>query len=151
MQLAKRTDIHQLLESSLAICRPELEHHAITVATQYDNNCPHVNINEDGITQVLLNLFYNAIEAMATGGTLTIQTEYPQEKEVIHLRVQNDGPSIPPEDIPMLFDPFYTTKQKGTGLGLYISQKILAEHQGRIEVDPNLEIGTAFIVSLPVH
>ncbi|MYA71484.1 GAF domain-containing protein [Candidatus Poribacteria bacterium] len=151
MQLAKRTDIHQLLESSLAICRPELEHHAITVATQYDNNCPQVNINEDGITQVLLNLFYNAIEAMDTGGTLTIQTEYPPEKEIIHVRVQNDGPSIPPEDIPMLFDPFYTTKQKGTGLGLYISQKILAEHQGRIEVDPNLEVGTAFVVSLPVH
>ena len=151
MQLAKRTDIHQLLENSLAICRPELEHHAITVATQYDNNCPHVNISEDGVTQVLLNLFYNAIEAMDTGGTLTIQTEYPPEKEIIRVRVQNDGPRIPPEDIPMLFDPFYTTKQKGTGLGLYISQKILAEHQGHIEVDANLEVGTAFVMSLPVH
>ncbi|MCY4553826.1 MAG: ATP-binding protein [Candidatus Poribacteria bacterium] len=151
MQLAKQTDIHQLLESSLAICRPELEHQAITVATQYDTNCPQVNINEDGITQVLLNLFYNAIEAMDTGGTLTIQTEYPLEKEVIHVRVQDDGPGIPSEDIPMLFDPFYTTKQKGTGLGLYISQKILAEHQGSIEVDPNLEVGTAFVMSLPAH
>ena len=151
MQLAKRTDIHQLLESSLATCRPELEHHVITVATQYDNNCPQVNINEDGITQVLLNLFYNAIEAMDTEGTLTIQTEYLPEKEVIHVRVQDDGPGILPEDMPMLFDPFYTTKQKGTGLGLYISQKILAEHQGHIEVDPNLEVGTAFVMSLPAH
>ncbi|MXV73680.1 GAF domain-containing protein [Candidatus Poribacteria bacterium] len=151
MQVAKRTDIHQLLEESLTICRPELEHHAITVATQYDSDCPQVNINEDGITQVLLNLFYNAIEAMNTEGTLAIQTEYLPAKEVIHVRVQDDGPGIPSEDIPMLFDPFYTTKQKGTGLGLYISQKILAEHQGGIEVDSNLEVGTAFVMSLPVN
>ena len=151
MQAAKQTDIHQLLDNSLAICRPELEFHVITVATQYDTNCPQVNINEDGITQVLLNLFYNAIEAMDTEGTLTIQTEYLSESEVVRVRIQDDGPGIPAEDIPMLFDPFYTTKQKGTGLGLYISQKILAEHQGSIEVDASLEIGTAFIVSLPVH
>ena len=151
MQAAKQTDIHHLLDNSLAICRPELELHAITVATQYDTNCPQVNINEDGITQVLLNLFYNAIEAMDTGGTLTIQTEYLSESEVVCVRIQDDGPGIPAEDIPMLFDPFYTTKQKGTGLGLYISQKILAEHHGSIEVDANLEIGTAFIVSLPVQ
>ena len=151
MQAAKQVDIHQLLEGSLATCRPELEHHAIKVDTQYDSNCPQLKINEDGITQVLLNLFYNAIEAMDAGGTLTIQTEYLSETEVVRVRVQDDGPGILTEDIPMLFDPFYTTKQKGTGLGLYISQKILAEHQGSIEIDANLETGTAFIVLLPTH
>ncbi|RKU15172.1 hypothetical protein C6500_20980 [Candidatus Poribacteria bacterium] len=150
MEVAKRSDIHQLLDSSLAICRPELELRATTVITQYDD-CPEVNVNEDGITQVLLNLFYNAIEAMDTEGTLAIQTEYVPETETVHVRVQDDGPGISPEDVPMLFDPFYTTKQKGTGLGLYISQKILAEHRGSIEVDANLEVGTAFVMSLPVH
>ena len=88
---------------------------------------------------------------MDAEGTLTIQTEHLPESEVIRVQIQDNGPGIPAEDIPMLFDPFYTTKQKGTGLGLYISQKILAEHQGSIEVDANLEIGTAFIVSLPAH
>ena len=150
MRAAKRTDIHQLLDSSLAICRPELEHQAITVITQY-GTCPEVNVNEDGITQVILNLFYNAIEAMDTEGTLTIQTEYVPETEVVLMRVQDDGPGIPREDIPMLFDPFYTTKQKGTGLGLHISQRILAEHRGSIQVDENLEVGTAFVMSLPVY
>ncbi len=149
MDIAKRSDIHQLLDSSLAICRPELELRAITIITQYDD-CPEVNVNEDGITQVLLNLFYNAIEAMDTDGTLAIQTKYVPETETVLVRVQDDGPGISPEDVPMLFDPFYTTKQKGTGLGLYISQKILAEHRGSIEVDANLEVGTAFVISLPV-
>ena len=150
MEVAKRSDIHQLLDSSLAICRPELELRATTVITQY-SDCPEVNVNEDGIIQVLLNLFYNAIEAMDTDGTLTIQTEYVSEIGIVHVRVQDDGPGISSEDIPMLFDPFYTTKQKGTGLGLYISQKILAEHRGSIEVDANLEVGTAFVMTLPVH
>ena len=150
MEVAKQSDIHQLLDNSLAICRPELELRTTTVITQY-GDCPEVNVNEDGITQVLLNLFYNAIEAMDTEGALTIQTEYVPETGIVHVRVQDDGPGISPEDIPMLFDPFYTTKQKGTGLGLYISQKILAEHRGNIEVDANLEVGTAFIMSLPVH
>ena len=150
MEVAKRSDIHQLLDSSLAICRPELELRATTVITQYDD-CPEVHVNEDGITQVLLNLFYNAIEAMDTEGTLAIRTEYVPETETVHVRVQDDGPGISPEDVPMLFDPFYTTKQKGTGLGLYISQKILAKHRGSIEVDANLEVGTAFVMSLPVH
>ena len=150
MEVAKRSDIHQLLDSSLAICRPELELRATTVITQYDD-CPEVNVNEDGITQVLLNLFYNAIEAMDTEGTVAIQTEYVPETDTVHVRVQDNGPGIAPEDVPMLFDPFYTTKQKGTGLGLYISQKILAEHRGSIEVEANLEVGTAFVMSLPVH
>ena len=150
MEVAKQSDIHQLLDNSLTICRPELELRATTVITQY-SDCPEVNVNQDGITQVILNLFYNAIEAMDTEGTLTIQTEYVSETEAVHVRVQDDGPGIPPADIPMLFDPFYTTKQKGTGLGLYISQKILAEHRGSIEVDADLEIGTAFVMTLPVH
>ena len=150
MEVAKQSDIHQLLDNSLAICRPELDLRETTVITQY-GDCPEINVNEDGITQVILNLFYNALEAMDTEGTLTIQTEYIPETGVVHVRVQDDGPGIPSEDIPMLFDPFYTTKQKGTGLGLYISQKILAEHRGNIEVDADLEVGTAFVMSLPVN
>ncbi len=149
LEVAKRIDIHQLLGNSLAICRPELNKQAIRVVTEYDT-CPQVNVNEDGITQVLLNLFYNAIEAMERGGTLTIQTEYLKAAAAVHLRVQDNGPGIPPDDVPLLFDAFYTTKQKGTGLGLYISQKILDEHEGSIEVDATLETGTAFVITFPV-
>ena len=86
MQVAKETDINELLNNSLAICRPELEQHEITVVKEYDTNCPQLNINEDGITQVLLNLFYNAIEAMDIDGTLTIQTTYQPEAKTVHVR-----------------------------------------------------------------
>ena len=150
MEFAKHSDIHELLEESLAICRAELERQDIHIVTEYEETAyPAVNVNPDGITQVLLNLFYNAIEAMQTGGTLKIQAEYRHSAKSVLLRVQDTGPGIAPDEVPHLFHPFYTTKQKGTGLGLYISRKILEEHGGSIDVDASLAIGTAFVITLP--
>lgn len=170
MEFAKPCDIHKLLEDSLAICCAELERHAIEVVTEYKQcpseetanpqKCPPdalrspkyptVNVNVDGITQVLLNLFYNAIEAMQSDGCLKIQTEYRESEGMVSIRVQDSGPGIAPDDVQRLFHPFYTTKQKGTGLGLYISRNIVEEHGGRIEVDATLAVGTAFVMTLPV-
>ena len=144
---AEPCNIHELLDNCLATYQPELDRYNINVVREY-TECPSVNINQDGITQVILNLFSNAMEAMGTQGTLTIQTG--TEAEAVYIRVQDTGSGIPSNEVPHLFDAFYTTKQKGTGLGLYISQKILAEHEGSIEVDANLTTGTAFIITLPV-
>ncbi len=145
---AELCDAHKLLDNCLATYQPEFDRQNINVVREY-GECPLVYINQDGITQVVLNLFSNAIEAMEDGGTLTIQTYTEAESENVYIRFQDTGPGIPSGDVPNLFDAFYTTKQKGTGLGLYISQKILAEHGGSIEVDANLATGTAFIISLP--
>ena len=170
MEFAKPCDIHKLLEDSLAICRAELERHAIEVVTEYKQRTreetgnhqkrplnalrnpkyPAVNVNADGVTQVLLNLFYNAIEAMPSGGCLRIQTEYRDIEEMVCIRVQDTGLGIAPDDVQRLFHPFYTTKQKGTGLGLYISRNIVEEHGGSIEVDATLAVGTAFVITLPL-
>ena len=140
--------IDKLLDNCLATYQPELDRYNIEIVRDY-TECPPVKINQDGITQVVFNLFSNAIEAMETGGTLTINT-YTQEKlETVNIRIQDTGPGILPNEIPHLFDAFYTTKQKGTGLGLYISQKILALHEGNVAVDAELSTGTAFIISLP--
>ena len=87
---------------------------------------------------------------METGGTLTIDTDFSDETETTRIRIQDTGPGISASDVQNLFDAFYTTKQKGTGLGLYISQKILAEHGGSIQVDAELSTGTAFIISMPI-
>ena len=145
---AELCNVHELLDNCLATYQPEFDRYNISVVREYAA-CPSVHINQDGITQVLLNLFSNAIEAMEDGGTLTIQTYTQAESENVYIRFQDTGPGIPSGDIQNLFDAFYTTKQKGTGLGLYISQKILAEHEGSIEVDTSLSSGTAFIITLP--
>lgn len=146
---AEHCKIDKLLDHCLATYQPEFDRNNINVVRDY-TDCPIVQINQDGITQVIFNLFSNAIEAMEIGGTLTIKT-YMQEEDIktVNIRIQDTGNGISPNEIPHLFDAFYTTKQKGTGLGLYISQKILALHEGSVNVDANLKTGSAFIISLP--
>ncbi|MYF55945.1 GAF domain-containing protein [Candidatus Poribacteria bacterium] len=145
---AEQCDIHELLDSCIATYQPEFDQYEIDVIRKY-SKCPSINVNQDAMTQVILNLFSNAIEAMEKGGTLTINTDYSDQTETTRIRIQDTGLGISESDIQNLFDAFYTTKQKGTGLGLYISQKILAEHGGSIEVDAELSTGTAFIISIP--
>jgi two-component system sensor histidine kinase HydH len=115
----------------------------------HDEDCPLILINADGLTQVFLNLFRNAIESMENSGVLSVQTSYDTEQGVIQIRIQDTGRGISPQHASRLFDPFYTTKQKGTGLGLSISQQIVEEHDGTIEVDVTQPQGTAFVITLP--
>ena len=117
---------------------------------RFADDCPVVAVNADGITQVLLNLFRNAIESMEVDGVLTVQTAYNSVIQVVQIYIKDTGPGISPDVASRLFDPFYTTKQKGTGLGLAISQQIVEEHGGSIEVDVTESQGAMFIVTLPV-
>jgi len=142
--------ISDLIDNSLSICQPELDRDNIRVEKCFADDCPLVSVNDDGITQVLLNLFRNAIESMEDGGILTIQTTYNSTIQVVQIYITDTGRGIPPDVASRLFDPFYTTKQKGTGLGLAISQQIVEEHGGTIEVDITETPGATFIVTLPV-
>ncbi len=145
---AEPCNIHKLIDDCIATYQPEFDRYEINVIRNYAK-CPTINVNQDRITQVIFNLFSNAIEAMEKGGTLTIDTDCSDETETTRIRIQDTGHGISASDVQNLFDAFYTTKQKGTGLGLYISQKILAEHGGSIQVDAELSTGTAFIISMP--
>ena len=141
--------VDELIDDSLSICQPELDANHIRVERLHDD-CPPAVLDADGMTQVLLNLFRNAIEAMDGGGVLTIHTQHDPANQTVQIRVQDTGRGISPAHASRLFDPFYTTKQKGTGLGLAISHRILEEHGGTIKVDVTQPQGTAFIITLPV-
>ena len=146
----KPNAIGDLIGNSLSICQPELDQYNIRVEQVIADDCPLVAVNADGMTQVLLNLFRNAVESMEAGGVLTIQTLYNSETRTVQIRIEDTGRGIPPDVASRLFDPFYTTKQKGTGLGLAISQQIVEEHGGTIEVDVTQSQGATFIITLPV-
>ena len=146
----KLGSIDDLIDNSLSICQPELDRDNIRLETKFTDDCPLVSMNADGMTQVLLNLFRNAIESMEDGGVLTIQTTCDSMAQVVQIYIKDTGRGIPPDVASRLFDPFYTTKQKGTGLGLAISQQIVEEHGGAIEVDITEPQGATFIVTLPV-
>ena len=143
--------IQVLIDESLSICEPEFSQNRIRVDFEHDESCPLVPINTDGLTQVFLNLFRNAIESMENGGVLSVRTSYDAAQGAVHVRIQDTGRGISPQLASQLFDPFYTTKQKGTGLGLSISQQIVEEHDGTIEVDVTQPQGTAFVITLPAQ
>ena len=126
------------------------------VVLQLAEVLPRVRGDAEQLRQVFLNLGLNALEAMNGGGTLTIGTgRRPFRRRgdagaFVEVRFHDTGPGIPREQMKNLFIPFFTTKEKGTGLGLPISQRIVTQHGGVIEVRSERGKGTTFTVSLPV-
>jgi signal transduction histidine kinase len=96
-----------------------------------------------------VNLIKNAIQAMTKGGVLKVQTDPGVEGVVVS--VVDTGGGIPQEQINRIFEPFYTTKKKGTGLGLMIVQRIVGDHRGRIDVESHVGKGTVFRIWLPLY
>jgi len=105
------------------------------------------------IQQCLMNLIFNAIESMPDGGKLTIEGTLDEEIDTVRITVADEGQGIKPEDLPRIFEPFYTTKVegKGVGLGLSMTYGIIREHKGTLEVNSQVGEGTVFKIKLPSH
>jgi len=99
--------------------------------------------------QVFLNLVLNAIEAMPGGGRLGVYTSRTSGPAGVSIAFADTGQGIEAQDLPHLFDPFYTTRARGLGLGLYVSHNVVEEHGGHIEVESRLGEGSTFAVWLP--
>ena len=99
--------------------------------------------------QVFLNLVLNAVEVMPNGGQLLIRARRTDEPEGVLITFCDTGPGIPPEGLARLFEPFYTTKEGGLGLGLYVTYSIVNAHGGYIDVESQVGKGTTFSVRLP--
>jgi two-component system, sporulation sensor kinase E len=141
--------LNYVVEKTLGILRPELENRGLAVKEKLARDLPDAPLDAGQIQQVLVNLIKNAMQAMTKGGTLTLQTG--QGAEGVWLSVTDTGGGIPEEQINRIFEPFYTTKKKGTGLGLMIVQRIVRAHGGRIEIESNVGRGTSFRIWLPTH
>jgi nitrogen-specific signal transduction histidine kinase len=149
-------NVNQVLEEALRLLESTLEGARIAVVRRYDPAVPAVAGDPDGLLQVFLNLVRNGIEAMANGGELTVRTRFervaPQcgGRAAAVAEVADRGSGISPEAQRHLFNPFFTTKDGGTGLGLPISMRIVEEHGGTIEVHSRIGEGTTFRVLLPL-
>jgi signal transduction histidine kinase len=143
-------DLNATVEHAIRLVEPELQHANIQLKKRYAVNLPSVLGNRSQLQQVLLNLVFNAKDAMPEGGSLTLGTE-TKDGQVL-LSCSDTGLGIPHQQLNLVFDPFFTTKEvgKGVGLGLYVCQRIVQEHRGRIEVESTVGRGTTFTVSLPL-
>ena len=143
----KEIDIPEGLESTLVILRHKIKQ-GITIEREYDRSLSHIETYPSELNQVWTNLMDNAIDAMNGEGILRLKT-YGNDDHLV-VEIGDNGPGIPAEVLPRLFEPFYTTKEpgKGTGLGLHVSYVIVQKHRGKIEVQSQPG-DTRFIVSLP--
>jgi signal transduction histidine kinase len=114
-----------------------------------EKDIPIIKIDKRYIKQALLNLIKNSIEAMSdSGGRLTISTESNEQE--ITVSIHDNGPGIPESDITRIFEPYFTTKIRGSGLGLTLVFKIVREHSGEIAVKSKVGEGTCFTIKLPL-
>jgi signal transduction histidine kinase len=121
----------------------------IQVRTTLDRTLPPIVGDVTALHQVLMNLLTNAREAMPEGGEIAIETTGAERSGWVRLRVTDTGTGIAPEEISKVFDPFYTTKRTGTGLGLSVTYGIVQEHGGTIDVRSQVGLGTTFTVDFP--
>ncbi len=144
----QNVDVHESLEDTLIILRPE--HAGVRVERDYAPGLPSIEAYGSELNQVWTNLVGNAVEAMAGDGTLTLRTYRDSDRVVVE--VVDAGPGIPPEVLPRIFEPYFTTKPpgQGTGLGLHVAYDIVARHGGDLRVDSRPG-KTSFRVFLPLR
>ena len=145
----KVVSLNEVVEKTLDLLRPEIGNRGITIKTKLERSLTATPIDATQLQQVLVNLVKNAAQAMTTGGILTLQTG--ENNDGVWVGVADTGGGIPQEQLNRIFEPFYTTKKKGSGLGLMIVQRIVRAHNGRIELESNVGKGTTFRVWLPLH
>jgi len=143
----KATDLKELINNTLTLAAQDIKVRRIDVHLQIDSEIAPARIDGDRIRQVLLNLILNAIDAMEAGGTLSIHVEsLPPKSVAIHVR--DTGPGISPEMLNHIFDPYFTTKPSGTGLGLAVAHNITQAHGGTLTVTSQPHEGATLTITL---
>ena len=147
-------DINKIIHDTLALLEHQFKTAGIKVVGELAPELPYIHGNAGKLQQVFLNLFLNAKDAMAAGGTLHVKTS---NGRAVHVEVADTGSGIAPEHIHRIYDPFFTTKNRprqggsgGTGLGLSVTYGIIQEHAGKIRVESRPGAGTSFYMEFPM-
>ena len=146
-------DVNQLLEETLVLLEKKMRQLRIKITKSFDESLPRVKARADQLRQVFLNLIINAQQAIEGDGEILISTSrYEQALQPsIVVQLTDTGVGIAEDDLARIFDPFFSTGKKGTGLGLWVTQDIVRQHGGRIEVSSEIGRGTVFSIVLQVE
>jgi len=149
-------NVNDILENIILLMRKQLSNNKINLETNFSDSVPEIMGDPNQLWQVFINILVNADQAMPNGGDLKINTgvynlnNYRSKDDQVFISFNDTGIGIDHEDIMKVFDPFFTKKESGTGLGLSVSYKIIEEHNGHIIVNSTQGKGTTFIIELPV-
>ncbi|RNB85173.1 PAS domain S-box protein [Brevibacillus fluminis] len=141
-------DIHGILQQIVLLLEPDCLLHNITVEDALETEGMLIMCEENSLKQVFINILKNAIDSMPQGGEIRIESQ-EWEEGMLQITIIDNGCGISEERLRNIGEPFYTTKEKGTGLGLMVSYKIIQNHQGRIEIKSEVGKGTAVAIFLP--
>ncbi|MDI6782537.1 MAG: ATP-binding protein [bacterium] len=147
----QEVNLNEIIEQTLLLLGKPLRQKQYTVTLNLEKTLPVIKGVPDQLKQVFLNLFFNAIQAMPTGGELKITSRLaPDVPNRVEVLVADTGVGIPEEKLEKIFEPFYTTKPGGTGLGLAVCRQIIQDHQGEIMLESKLNLGTTLHIHLPL-
>jgi two-component system nitrogen regulation sensor histidine kinase NtrY len=145
----KPCQLPQLIEETVALY--EEGHENIEFNTHITNHFPTLNLDRQQVKQAMINLINNAVAAVKNKGRITIRLSHIPDLNKARIEVADDGSGITDEDKARLFEPNFSTKKAGMGLGLAIVSSIINDHQGVISVEDNSPRGARFIIELPVE
>ena len=145
----KPHDIHEVLESVLDSVMTKILSQHIKVDKKLNAELSIINVDNEQIKRVFLNVMINAVDSMSEKGEMTVVTENDRDNFIV--KIKDTGEGIPEEDIIRIFDPFFSTKSSGVGLGLSICYGIVVSHGGIIGVESEMNKGTTFTISLPIR
>jgi len=147
-------DINAILDGMILLASTETKKKQININKNYSSDIPPIQIDREQIKQVFLNILLNAIEATSENGRITVKTRSftkPGGEPYVQIEFTDTGYGIPEEYLEDIFNPFFTTKSTGSGLGLSISSQIVQEHRGYIDVESQRDKGSSFFINLPVN
>ncbi len=143
--------LSELIVRALGYLDDQIAKKRIRIRTEFDE-VPRLSLDAEGMKQLLINLLKNAVQASPVGGEIRVLLQHiVTPASEITIRVEDEGPGLPPEIRSKVFDPFFTTKTHGLGIGLYICHKIATLHEGTITVEDRKGGGAVFVVRLPVE
>jgi two-component system sensor histidine kinase HydH len=147
----EQTSLADIIHRSIALITDDATSKKVDMTVEIEENIPPVKVDKDQITQVLLNIALNGLDAMKQGGKLAIRSFMDVERKCVIIEIEDTGHGIPEEELSRIFDPFYTTKKTGTGLGLAIAHRIVENHGGTLSVKSTGTSGTTFRITVPAH
>ncbi|WP_417608616.1 ATP-binding protein [Owenweeksia hongkongensis] len=145
-------DVHKILNNCILILKPQLGSTSCTIQTNFANHSIIILGHESSLHQVFTNILDNSIRAISTSGTITISTQVLKSQQ-LEIRIEDTGCGMSEEVMHHAFDPFFTTRQagEGIGLGLYVSYQLIVSHKGTINLESQQNVGTICIINLPIN